>query len=279
MRNNKLLKIYSLALSSMIFSASALNPVYASGHHVKKRVFSDSAPLSERVKSEGQAVQTGHKRRKLDAFSEPIEVPKGFGELKQLEVAVPVAINKYEICEKIKNLEDEIYNAEIFKKVRVAKNVFDIDLCTGISFRGRNGYYDLKFFKNRVRKQFGKQWDEEELVPLNVVVYYYAMCAIRDLDEINKEQDLDSLNLWKEHKMTLNMRKLRGRTKSLDKLIRKEERDLLFKFQCHIEAVIESLFKVRPFYETLEVKGGISCVENIDTAIAIFWYIDQSIVR
>ena len=105
------------------------------------------------------------------------------------------------------------------------------------------------------------------------------MCSIRDLDEINKEQDLDSLNLWKEHKMTLNMRKLRGRTKSLDKLIRKEERDLLFKFQCHIEAVIESLFKVRPFYETLEVKGGISCVENIDTAIAIFWYIDQSIVR
>ena len=43
--------------------------------------------------------------------------------------------------------------------------------------------------------------------------------------------------------------------------------------------MIESLFEVREFYETLATKGGPVFVREVDTAIAMLWYIDQSITR
>lgn len=275
MRNNKVSKFYSLVLSSMIFSTSALSPVYASKCHIKKRVFSDTYSLSERVKSESKAMESREKRETDSGFSGLSKNPI----CQQVNIVAPVPINKYEICEKVKNLEEEIYKSELFRIVKVAKNVFDIDICTDISFRGRKGYYDLKFFKNRVRKLYGKQWDDDKLVPLNVVVYFYTMYILQNLNNKIRENKMYHLKLWKEHKMTEEIISLNKKRTNLDNLIHTSNTNLIFQFHCYIEDIIDSLFRVRNFYEVLEVEGGPSYVKDVDTAIAMLCYIEKTIIR
>lgn len=275
MKNNKVLKFYSLVLLPMIFSTSALSPVYASKCHTKKRMFSDTHSLSERIKSQSKAMESDEKKETGLVSSNLSENPIYY----HVDIVSPVPVNKYEICEKMKNLEDEIYKSDLFRIVKVAKNVFDIDICTDISFRGRKGYYDLKFFKNRVRKIYGKQWDDDKLVPLNVVVYFYTMCLLQDLNQKTCENKIYRLKLWKEHKMTEEITNLNKKKANLDDLIYTSNANLVFQFQCHVESIIESLFKVRNFYEILAIEGGPSYVKDIDTAIAMLWYIDQTIIR
>lgn len=275
MKNNKVLKFYSLVLSSMMFSSSALSPVYASKFHIKKRAFSDTQSLIERIKSESDVVKS-EENKEIDYVSSDLsESPIYY----HVDIVAPEPVNRYEICEKMGNLEDEIYNSDLFKIVKVAKNVFDIDICTNISFRGRKGYYDLSFFKNRVRKMYGKEWDEEKLVPLNVVVYYYTMYLIQKLNRETRENKIYCLKLWKEYKMTEKFNKLNKSNVKLDNLVHTDDVNLIFEFQCHVESVIENLFNIREFYEVLGVEGGPSYVKDIDTAIAMLWYIDQTIIR
>ena len=71
MTNNKALKFYSLALSSMIFSSSALSPVYAGRYRTKKKIFSDPYSLKQRLKSEDQSVKTGGKSKDLILSNTP----------------------------------------------------------------------------------------------------------------------------------------------------------------------------------------------------------------
>ena len=278
MTNNKALKFYSLALSSMIFSSSALSPVYAGRYRTKKKIFSDPYSLKQRLKSEDQSVKTGGKSKDLIlSNTPPYEELENFRE--KSEIATPLGVYLCEICEKLENLENEIYNKEIFKKVKVSKNLFDVDLCTGFSFRGYNSYYDVKYFKNRVRKLYGKPFDDNRPIPINVLAYFHAMYLLGKLDNINRDNKLTKLKLWQENGMTEKMNMLVERTNRLDNLVHKDETNLVFKFHCHVESVIEALFKVRLFYETLAATGGISCINDLDTAIASFWYVDQTIVR
>lgn len=277
MKNNKALKFCSLALSSMIFSLSVCSPVYAGRRRNKKKIFSDTCSLKQRLKSEGQAMQTGKKGRNSSLLSEPCKTPEVFEE--PVKMYSPLAVNLCEICEKLENFEDEIYKKDIFKRVRVSRNVFDVDFCTGLSFRGYNSYYDLKYFKNRIRKLYGKPWDNNRMVPINVSAYFYVMHFLGQLDSVNEEKGLISLSLWNEHDMTAKMRILKARMKSLDDLVHEDETNLIFKFHCHVESVIECLFKMRLFYETLAANKVAFLIEDLDTVIASLWYIDQTIVR
>lgn len=271
MRNNKILKICSLTLSSMIFSTSALYPVYASGHQTKKRVFSDQYSLGERVKSEGQAMMSSKEKEMTIEDFEPSKI--------KVKIVSPVPINRYKICDKIRKLENEVYKTDIYKTKRIFKNVFDVDFWTDVSFRGCRCDFDLKFFKNRVRKLYYQQWDENKLVPLNVDVYFYTMYLLQELNKKSSEKKIYRFKLWKEEGMTDKIRKLNDRRQELDDLVHTDETNVLFKFQCYIEGMIESLFEVREFYETLATKGGPVFVREVDTAIAMLWYIDQSITR
>lgn len=271
MRNNKILKICSLTLSSMIFSTSALCPVYASGHHTKKRVFSDQYSLSERVKSEGQALAASREKEMTIEDFEPSKI--------KVKVVVPVPINRYEICDKIRILEDKLYKADAYKTKRIFKNVFDVKLWTGVTFRGRRCDFDLSFFKNRVRALYDQDWSGSKLVPLNVNVYFYTMYLLQEFNKRNNEKKTYRFKLWREYEMGDKICKLNDRIKNMDDLVHTDETNVLFKFQCYIEGVIESLFEVREFYRILEKKGGPAFIKDIDTAISMLWYVDQSITR
>lgn len=153
MKNNKFSKVYSLALSSMIFSSSALTPVCASGHHVKKRISSDSTSVTNIIKGDDQAVPEGEK-----AATVP-EKAKNFNNFRKnlrncADIIVPVPFNMFDVQHKLQIFEEEIYGSKLFKISKFAKNIFDIEFCGNLVFRGRREYYDLKFFKNRVQKLY-----------------------------------------------------------------------------------------------------------------------------
>ena len=279
MKSNKILKLGSLTLSSMIFSVSALHPVYASRVHTKKAIFSDSTPLTKRLEEERKAMKP-HKEKETainldDIFNLDVNSKKAL----RVDLIGPVPINKFEICEKIENLEEEIYGKNIFtlRESKCYRGVFHIELCTGVSFKGFKECSRLNSFKICVRKFYDKQF-----MPLNVLVYYYVIDLLQKIDDKINAPKFYRDKLWRERQMDNIIDRLQSRRESLSDLVRRSKNTLSLQFNCGVESVIEFLFKIRDFCERWAFENDAlleeSCLKDIDTAIAILWYIDQSII-
>lgn len=279
MKNNKFLKVYSLVLSSMVFSFSALTPVCASGHNVKKRISSDSTSVSEIITSDDQAVPAEDKTAKSP------EKAKNFDSFRKnlrncADIIVPVPFNMFDVQHKLQIFEEEIYGSKLFKVSKFAKNIFDIEFCDDLIFRGRREYYDLRFFKNRAQKLYKmKEWNDDKLYPLNIPVYFYSIYALKELGKKNFENKFFRLKSWKRCHMTEKMNKLEKRIDDLIDFICTDEGYFLFRFQFCVESIIESLFEIRHFYETLPAYGFPSQVKDVDVLIAMLSFVDQSIIR
>lgn len=284
MKSNSIIKLGSLTLSSMIFSVLALHPVCAGRVRTKKAVFSDSTPLTKRLEEENQAMKPVKEKETAINLNDIFEPDKNLKEGISVSLVSPVAINKFEIYEKIENLEKEVYGKSIFtlRNSRCYEKVFHVEFCTDISFKGFKECSKLDSFKTCVRKFSNQQFDDEQFMPLNVSVYFYIMNFLQEIDEMVKCPKFCRDKLWQEHQMDDIIDRLQYRRENLGNLVRKGRKTLFFQFNCGVESVIEFLFRIRDFCERWAVENEASVeesgVKDIDTAIAMLWYIDQSII-
>lgn len=264
---NDISKFFSLTLSSMIFFTSTLAPAYASKTHTKKKIFSDNSALTEHLRFEKESN--------------------------------PNPVNKYRIYRELSNLGKKVYKTDLFNVHKtyladlysmneLSKNLFDIDICTGITYRGIEPCDSLKKFKEAINEFCFLPSDDNTYMPLNVVVYLCAYNIIRDLDnEVNLERYYD-LKWWKTCNMDFKLLELNEANYALFDLIQDENNEnLLLKFQCNVEMIIKSLLEVRAFFSLLPLKlqkeWGVNNKDyneygdKVDNALAMFWYIDQTV--
>lgn len=306
MKSNKILKFSSLTLSSIIFSISVLHPVYASRVHTKRMIFSDSIPLAKRLAEEEQnaevnkeaevKVETKTKVKTKAEIEAEIEAAKiidlndifKFDENPRKKSGVcligPTPVNKFKICKGIENLENEVYGKKLYviKKSRCYEDIFYVDLCTDITFKELKPYNNLNSFKSCVRKFYGKSLGEDQLIPLNVAVYFYAMSLLPEICNAVKKPDFYNDELWSKYKMNSTLDRFQCRIERLVNLVLKGKKILFSKFNCDVESIIELLFNIRDFYKSWEDEYGLSVdegsIENIDTAIAALSYVSESII-
>lgn len=79
--------------------------------------------------------------------------------------------------------------------------------------------------------------------------------------------------------MTEKMDKLERRIDDLIDFLCADDGYFLFRFQFCVESIIESLFEIRHFYETLPAYGFPSQVKEVDVLIAMLSFVDQSILK
>ena len=284
MKSNRILKLGSLTLSSMIFSVPTLYPVCAGRVHTKKAIFSDSVPLAKRLEEESQAMKPVKEKETAINLNDIFESDKNLKKCLSVSLIGPVPINRFEIYEKIENLENEIYGRSMFtlRNSRCYKEVFNVDFCTDISFKGFKECSKVDSFKTCVRKFYDKQSEDKQLMPLNVSVYFYVIVFLQEIDDMVKNPKFCRDKLWQEYQMDDIIDRLQSRRENLENLVRRGKKTLFFQFKCAIESVIEFLFKIRDFCEQWAFENEASVeesgVKDIDTAVAMLWYIDQSII-